>query len=150
MDVSLPCSPLTQSDFKDTVFSPVKRATEPLGKIPEVTEFSDKILSPFLDSQSTQSPMSTVLPDLMFDGVITGPGHTMDIDLLNCSINNLTPLMQRRIVRSIGLDVEPILMTREPLHRPLINNLMHYYCSLENRLANTFHHSLPYIRPYIQ
>ena len=25
------------------------------------------------------------------------------------------------------------------LHRPITNNLMHYYCSLENRLANTFH-----------
>ena len=83
--------------------------------------------------------MSTVLPDLMFDGVITGPVHNMDIDLLNYSINNLTTLMQRRIASSIGLDVEPVLMTREPLHRPLTNNLMQYYCSLENRLANTFH-----------
>ena len=83
--------------------------------------------------------MSTVLPDLMFDGVITGPVHTMDIDLLNCSINNLTPLMQTRIARSIGLDVEQILMIREPLHRPFTNNLLHYYCSLQNRLANTFH-----------
>ena len=86
--------------------------------------------------------MSTVLPDLMFDGVITDPVHTMDIDLLNCSINNLTHLMQRRIASSTGLDVEPILMTRESLHRPLTNNLFHYYCSLENRLANTFHKNI--------
>ena len=113
--------------------------SEPLSKKPKLTEFSDNILSPFLDSQSTQSPMSTVLPDLMFDGVITGPVHTMDIDLHNCSINNLTPLMQRRIASIIGLNVKPILMIREPLHRPLTNNLLHYYCSLENRLANTFH-----------
>ena len=67
----------------------------------------------------------TVLPDLMFDGVISGPLHTMDIDLPNSSINNLIPLMQRRIASSIGLNVEPILMSREPLHRPLTNNLMH-------------------------
>ena len=86
--------------------------------------------------------MSTVFPDLMFDGVITGPLLTMDTDLLNCSIINLTPLMQRRIASSIGLDVEPILMTREPLHRPLTNNLMQYYCTLENRLANTFHRNI--------
>ena len=137
MDLSLPCSPITQSDSEDSVFSPVKRVSvpddsEPLIKIPKLTEFSDNILSPFLDSQSTQSPMSTVLPDLMFDGVITGPLHTMKTDFLNCSINNLTPLMQRRI----GLDVEPILMTRESLHLPLTNNFLHYYCSLENRLTH--------------
>ena len=113
--------------------------SEPLSKIVKLTEFSDNVLTPFLDSQSTQSLMSAVLPDLMFDGIITGPVHTMDIDLLNCSINNLAPFMQRRIASSIGLDVEPILMSREPLHLPLTNNLMHYYCSLENRLANTFH-----------
>ena len=87
MGVSLLCSPLTQSDSEDPVFSPVKRVfvpddSEPLSKLPKLTEFSVNIISPFLDSQSTQSPMSTVLPDLMFDGVITGPVHTMDIDLL--------------------------------------------------------------------
>ena len=93
--------------------------------------------------------MSTVLTDLMFDGVITGPLHTMDTDFLNCSNNNLTPLMQRRIASSIGLDVEPILMTRESLHRPLTNNLLHYYCSLENRLANTFRINISIVYQYL-
>ena len=93
----------------------------PLSKIPKRTEFSDSIFRPFMGSQATQSPMSsTVFHDFMFDGIITGPVHTMDIDLFNCSTDNMTPLMKSNIASSTGLDVETILMNREPLHQPLI------------------------------
>ena len=143
MDISFPCSPLTQqSDMDESVFSPVKRKFESndsdqSSKVPKLTESIDNDISMNLDSQCIPS-----LPDLLFNGFITGPVD-MTRDLLLGSINNLTIPMRMRIASCIGLESEPILINREISNRIFGANLhQYYYYSLENRLANKFQHNI--------
>ena len=137
MDISFPCSPLTQQSVMDeSVFSPVKREFESndsdqSSKFPKLTESIDNDISINLDSQCIPSLPNNSSPDLLFNGFITGPVD-MTRDLLLGSINNLTIPMRMRIASCIGLESEPILINREIRNRIFGANLHQYYYSLEN------------------
>ena len=108
MDVSFPCSLLTQqSDMDDSVFSSVERKFESnysdqSSKFPKLTESINTDISMNLNSQCIPSLPDS--PDLLFNGFITGPVD-MTRDLLLGSINNLTIPMRMRIASCIGLEV---------------------------------------------
>ena len=147
MDVSFPCSPLTQqSDMDESVFTPVKRKFESndsdqSSKVPKLTESIDNDISINLYSQCIPSLPNNNSPDLLFNGLITEPVD-MTGDLLLGSINNLTIPMRMRIASCIGLESEPILINREISNQIFGANLHQYYYSLENRLANKFQHNI--------
>ena len=147
MDISFPCSPLTQqSDMDESVFTLVKRKFESnnsdqSSKFPKLTESIDNDISINLDSQCIPSLPNNNSPDLLFNGFITGPVD-MTRDLLLASINNLTIPMRMRIASCIGLESEPILINREISNRIFGAKLHQYYYSLENRLANKFQHNI--------
>ena len=84
MNVSFPCSPLTQQfDMDESVFSPVKRKFESndsdqSSKVPKLTESIDNDISMNLDSQCIPSLPDS--PDLLFNNFKTGPvGMTRDL-----------------------------------------------------------------------
>ena len=129
----------------ESVFSPVKRKFESndsdqSSKIHKLAESIDNDISINLDSQCIPSLTNNNLPDLSFNGLITGPVD-MAGELLLGSINKLTP-MRMRIASCIGLESEPILINRDICNRILGANLHQYYSSPENRLENKFQHNI--------